>query len=112
MSTAPSFPTPTDVPHGFKTTIETCNSCGSALITRTLTYPVGGQPSVPTAGSGQPGTPGQPGTDGNSGGSGGSGQPSTSGTPGQGGPVVAASALKLNSMAGNVLAILAAVLAL
>ena len=109
MSTAPGFPTPTDLPHGFTTTVATCNSCGSAPITRTLTYPVGGQPSVPTSGPGQPGTSGSPG---NSGGSGQSGQPGTSGTPGEGGPVGAAGALKLNSMAGNLLAIIAAAVAL
>lgn len=58
MSTAPVLATPTEVPHGFTTTVATCHKCGESPITKTLTYPVGGSHTVtdaPQVPSGQPG---------------------------------------------------------
>ncbi|CEJ89185.1 hypothetical protein VHEMI05043 [[Torrubiella] hemipterigena] len=58
MSTAPVLATPTEIPHGFTTTVATCHECGEAPITKTLTYPVGGSCTVtdaPQVPSGKPG---------------------------------------------------------
>jgi hypothetical protein len=52
MSTMPADATPTAIPYGFTSGVETCNNCGDEPITATMTYPRGGSPyqeSVPTA---------------------------------------------------------------
>ncbi|CEI69089.1 hypothetical protein FVEN_g4144 [Fusarium venenatum] len=52
MSAMPADVTPTAVPYGFTSGVETCNNCGDEPITATMTYPRGGSPyqeSVPTA---------------------------------------------------------------
>ncbi|KAJ3497325.1 hypothetical protein NLG97_g1992 [Lecanicillium saksenae] len=45
-STEPVFKTSTEVPHGFTTTVATCDACGPAPITRTFTLPSGAPISV------------------------------------------------------------------
>ncbi|KAL6913491.1 hypothetical protein FSST1_011251 [Fusarium sambucinum] len=52
MSAMPADATPTAIPYGFTSGVETCNNCGDEPITATMTYPRGGSPyqeSVPTA---------------------------------------------------------------
>ncbi|RGP68604.1 hypothetical protein FLONG3_8053 [Fusarium longipes] len=52
MSTMPADATPTAIPYGFTSSVETCNNCGDEPITATMTFPRGGSPyqeSVPTA---------------------------------------------------------------
>ncbi|KAF9776622.1 hypothetical protein IL306_005168 [Fusarium sp. DS 682] len=55
MSAMPAMPadaTPTAVPYGFTTGVETCSVCGDEPVTATMTYPRGDSPyqeSVPTA---------------------------------------------------------------
>lgn len=44
MSSLPYFPTPTPIPYGFTTAVETCTDCGSQPITRTLVAPNTGRP--------------------------------------------------------------------
>ncbi|KAI0002328.1 hypothetical protein F4779DRAFT_622337 [Xylariaceae sp. FL0662B] len=53
MSSLPSFATPTAVPYGFTTTVETCSACGKGgPVTATVTFPVGGSPYVDQNGGG------------------------------------------------------------
>ncbi|KAM0249069.1 hypothetical protein ACHAP5_003009 [Fusarium lateritium] len=52
MSAMPADATPTVVPYGFTTGVETCNNCGDEPVTATMTYPRGASPYqevVPTA---------------------------------------------------------------
>lgn len=52
MSAMPADATPTAVPYGFTSGVETCSICGDEPVTATMTYPRGGSPyqeSVPTA---------------------------------------------------------------
>ncbi|RSM15232.1 hypothetical protein CEP52_000825 [Fusarium oligoseptatum] len=44
MSTMPADATPTAMPYGFTSAVETCNICGDEPITATMTYPRGGSP--------------------------------------------------------------------
>lgn len=60
ISTAPAIVN-TVIPHGFTTTVVTCNTCGPAAITKTLTVPVTqptGNPGAPGPGGQQPVSPG------------------------------------------------------
>lgn len=58
MSSLPYFPTPTTVPYGFITTVETCTDCGAQPTTRTVVMPKTGRP----LGQGMPGARESPGT--------------------------------------------------
>ncbi|KAF4950379.1 hypothetical protein FSARC_13213 [Fusarium sarcochroum] len=52
MSAMPADATPTAIPYGFTSGVETCSTCGDEPVTATLTYPRGGSPyqeNVPTA---------------------------------------------------------------
>ncbi|KAF4982372.1 hypothetical protein FZEAL_1991 [Fusarium zealandicum] len=52
MSTMPVDATPTVMPYGFTSAVETCNNCGDEPLEATMTYPRGGSPfqeNVPTA---------------------------------------------------------------
>ncbi|KAF5660392.1 hypothetical protein FHETE_8934 [Fusarium heterosporum] len=52
MSAMPDDATPTDIPYGFTSAVETCNNCSDEPITATMTYPRGASPyqeSIPTA---------------------------------------------------------------
>ncbi|KAL4723165.1 hypothetical protein ACLX1H_009655 [Fusarium chlamydosporum] len=52
MSAMPADATPTAVPYGFTTGVETCSICGDEPVTATMTYPRGGSPyreDIPTA---------------------------------------------------------------
>ncbi|RYP89238.1 hypothetical protein DL769_000143 [Monosporascus sp. CRB-8-3] len=63
MSSLPNFATPTSIPYGFTTALETCDICGGGVggkpVIATVTYPSGGVPyvsgfgptSMPTAGA-------------------------------------------------------------
>ncbi|KAI0533312.1 hypothetical protein GGR58DRAFT_521788 [Xylaria digitata] len=46
LSSLPSFEQPTQIPYGFTSRVETCDSgaCGPEGITATMTYPIGGGP--------------------------------------------------------------------
>ncbi|EEU44802.1 uncharacterized protein NECHADRAFT_84920 [Fusarium vanettenii 77-13-4] len=52
MSTMPADATPTSMPYGFTSAVETCNICGDEPIVATMTYPRGDSPyreNVPAA---------------------------------------------------------------
>ncbi|KAF2965502.1 hypothetical protein GQX73_g8084 [Xylaria multiplex] len=46
LSSLPTFEQPTQIPYGFTSRVETCDSgaCGPEAITATMTYPIGGGP--------------------------------------------------------------------
>ncbi|KAM0434132.1 hypothetical protein ACHAPT_004077 [Fusarium lateritium] len=44
MSAMPADATPTAVPYGFTSAVETCNICGDEPVVATMTYPRGGNP--------------------------------------------------------------------
>lgn len=58
MSAMPADATPTAVPYGFTSGVETCNNCGDEPVTATMTYPRGGSPYQESVPTGTPATSG------------------------------------------------------